>query len=497
MPVPWAFGKGLNARRSLTCRRRIGDNDQMFKTLKLLIIFLVIGSSNLALAQITLKIYKPDVVNQDELEIKIPMVSGGSTFELEVDLPSGDADSFSNPAKTYVPVLGTPGFPKSSIFSHNSSSKANDLPVAATGFAPSATLTFEKEITVKSGDSDLFLHAAVASDLDSNDWRVIGRNTSPISSTALEERHKVSFTTTSFCANSDRIECDDLVSSDDDVMSQVYFFLAENVLLFNDEIDPESSAYNHGVYYEVSLSSRVHAADPTAPSEDFNLVKIEEIRRGDESLNLKYRSDFTIEEFDRVIVARYLDDTKITIGGQFIGENATHGSLKLFGNVEGDEFPRSEEGIILVEPLTNGEAAILSIAFVDKYGFVTPLSNSETETPLKVEVLLQEQSCFFFTAGFGREHWVIDELKSFRDQVLRNSPLGNVLIDVYYEVAPKYAYVILDHPWLQATMRGIGYVLVFLIQSYSLIFTFLGLSLGWVIWRISRRKAFTNIFSKS
>lgn len=461
---------------------------RMFNALKLWVLVVLLGSSFMAQAEITLKIYRPDVVDEDDLEIKIPMASNGSTFQLEVDLPSGDADSLSNAAKTFVPVLGTPKFPEASIYSHNSSSKADDLPQADSGVPPVASLTFEKEITITSGNDDLYLHAAVANSLSSNDWRVIGRNSSPISPSAQEERHKVSFSTEDFCSNSDQLECDDLVGSDDAVMAEVYFFLADSVLPLNSEIDPEDSEYDHGVYYEVFLSSDVHASDPSIPDEAINLVKLLELSRGDESLKLKYESDFTIDQFQRVVVARYEDSSSDTSGGLFIGSNGTHGPLELFGETKDDEFPASTEGTLLVEPLTNGEEAILSVAFMDKYGFVTPLSDSKAETPLEIEVLLQEQSCFFFTAGFGREHWVIDELKKFRDQVLKTSPIGSVFVDIYYEVAPKYAYIILEHPWLQAIVRGVAYLLVFLIQGSRVFFVLSLFILGIALWRFGKWK---------
>lgn len=498
MHAPYSFGKGLKTRRCLTCGEVSGDNIGMYHALKLWTFLLALGLSCLAHAEITLKIYRPDVVDEDELEIKVPMTSpvNSSTFQLEVDLPSDTASSLDSAAKTFVPVLGTPKFPEASIYSHNSSPKADDLPQADAGVPPVATLTFEKEITITSGDDDLYLHAAVANSLNDSDWRVIGLNTSPIPPSALEERHKVSFSTENFCNNSDLLECDDLVASEDAVMAQVYFFLADTQLPFNSEIDPEASQYNHGVYYEVHLSSDVHTADTGTPSADENLVKILDLSRGDESLSLNYKSDFTIEHLDRVIVAQYLDSGMTTGGGLFIGSNGTHGALKLFGNTEADEFPTSTEGDLLVEPLTNGEAATLSVAYVDKFGFVTPLSKSQTETPLEIEVLLQEESCFFFTAGFGREHWVIDELKKFRDQVLKTSPLGSVLVDIYYALAPQYAYIILEHPWLQTTVRGIAYFLVFMIQGARIFFALTLLILSFFAWRYVKRKPLFNFSTK-
>lgn len=483
MPLAASFCKGQKSKVCLTCGQGSGDNIKMLNALKFWGLLLLLVSSSGLYADIDLKIYRPDIVDGDELEIKIPMVSNGSLFELEVDLPSGSAGSLNGAAKTFVPILGDNDYPKASIYSLNSSSKANDLPQMTSSLVMStASLTFEKEITITSGNDDLYLHAAVASSLSSNDWRVIGRNASRISPSAQEERHKVSFNLTDFCGKSDLLKCDELVDSDDAVMAQVYFFLADTILPLNSAVDPEDSGYNHGVYYEVYLSSDVHASNPTNPGDEGNLVDLLELRRGDESLNLKYKSDFTIDQFKRVIVAQYLGNVT---DGDFIGESA----LKLFGNSKADEFPRSEEGTVLVEPLKNGEAATLSVAFMDKYGFVTPLSRSQTETPLEIEVLLQEQSCFFFTAGFGREHWVIDELKKFRDEVLTTTPIGSVVVDIYYELAPKYAYIILEHPWLQSMVRGIAYVLVFFIQSSRLVLALGLIALGFASWRLIRRRS--------
>lgn len=490
MPKLVGFGKGLKVDSYLTCALGRGDNGLMRIRCHILGFLAALVFAWGVQAQIKLRVYIPDVANPEELNLKIPMTSNGTNFDLFFDLPKNEGTTISDAAKTYVPVLGTSLTSEASIFSLNGSSKADDLPQVSAGVPPDAVLTFEKEITVTSGDDELFLYAAVANEPDNDDWRVIGQNTNPVPASANEFRHKVAINLATFCEQSEIADCDELVGSDDSIMAELYFFLSESSnLSVNTKIDPNNSLYNHGVYYEVHLSSNLN---------DSTIVDILDVKRGDEGLSLQYRSNQTIDEFDRVLVAQYKDPGVTTIGditpNQFLGE---YSNILLFGDSDSDTFPALTEGSIFVEPLKNGEEAFLSVAFMDKFQFVTPLSDPESETPLEIETLLQEQSCFFFTAGFGQEHWVIDELKKFRDQVLKSSPLGNVLVDVYYKFAPQYAHIILDHSWLQYLVRGIAYTLVFMIQAYVALFIggILLLALG--LWLLFKRKALFNFSTRT
>jgi len=51
-----------------------------------------------------------------------------------------------------------------------------------------------------------------------------------------------------------------------------------------------------------------------------------------------------------------------------------------------------------------------------------------------------DSSCFVATAVYGTQSCEeLDILREFRDEKLRPSPIGNVLVDVYYKVSPSFA----------------------------------------------------------
>lgn len=60
-----------------------------------------------------------------------------------------------------------------------------------------------------------------------------------------------------------------------------------------------------------------------------------------------------------------------------------------------------------------------------------------------------EPDCFIATAATGDGHPDVVQLRRFRDDILRKSRFGRVLIQVYYGVSPPVASWIAEQQWRQ------------------------------------------------
>jgi len=53
---------------------------------------------------------------------------------------------------------------------------------------------------------------------------------------------------------------------------------------------------------------------------------------------------------------------------------------------------------------------------------------------------IELKSCFIATAAIGNsDHYIISELRSFRDNVLMRNIVGNSFVDLYYKISPPLA----------------------------------------------------------
>ena len=121
---------------------------------------------------------------------------------------------------------------------------------------------------------------------------------------------------------------------------------------------------------------------------------------------------------------------------------------------------------VTVTGLENGQEIHVSACVENKWGFCSLFPASLAVTPKELEAFLKEQSCFFFSAGFGREHPVIEDLKWFRDHVLAQYSWGQRGIAWYYSVGPKYAGWVAQKPALRAVVRGLGHFFSWIIDSF-------------------------------
>lgn len=409
-----------------------------------------------AKAALSVRIYKPD---QTDAEIRVRMNSLGSQYDLVAKEPSGsDGTIESNPVQVYIPGQGgTVARPQASLYSLNGSVRGANLPTFAIANPPNANLVIETEVTITSGEpSQHFLHAAVVNNSASNDWRVISINSTAISNGVSRQFKNISVSLNEFCDRSATFNCDDLSNSNNNISGLVYFFLAPPGLGLGSQINPKASNYAHGIYYNFNISTRAYdqdtGVDPTAI-----VVDLTRVVKGDEGLAAEYRVSAAMNELDRTIILYFGETVPVQIR-QYLGDYAIQ---QVFDN----KFTSALNGKILISPLPNGQDASIAVAQVDKYNYVTRISNAEVERPEAIAALLREQSCFFFTAGFQRKHPVTERLQRFRSEVLMKFDLGRRFVKFYYRIGPKYAPLVLESKPLQYFFQALGFSLVFLINN--------------------------------
>lgn len=124
--------------------------------------------------------------------------------------------------------------------------------------------------------------------------------------------------------------------------------------------------------------------------------------------------------------------------------------------------PFGAEGDITFDGLTNGQDYSFVIALMDKYRFVTKVSNSMTQQPQSIQTFIQTQQCYLLSAGFQEEHYVIEYFKMIRDNYLLKNWVGTQFVHFYYWSAPRFTSYIYHSKVLSAFFRGFGYTLYFI-----------------------------------
>ena len=195
-------------------------------------------------------------------------------------------------------------------------------------------------------------------------------------------------------------------------------------------------------------------------NDDALRITIKSGKPGDKRVVIEYSSTATLSSNYAKAVKVYKHTSDPTASNMPIGYNNYSGTLL------NQDYNYAQDGTITVNGLKNSEEAILSVVFLDKFNFVTTLSQEVKVTPLEIQELLKKNACFLLTAGFGEDHYIIDYFRNFRDHVLASTYLGRSFIHVYYELAPKYALMIYQHESIRMLVRGFAYTLYFIFNFY-------------------------------
>lgn len=253
----------------------------------------------------------------------------------------------------------------------------------------------------------------------------------------------------------------------------VYVFLSDTVFSTSEPIS-DISQYPNGVYFKLKMSN-MPPADAAKPV-------IQKLIVGDTRLILQFSA--TSKMANGKYVRVFMHDPGST-GDRPIADGAVSGNLHL----QTMDFVQSGE--FNVNNLLNDNDYTLSVLFINIYGIATKLSPELSGRPLEIAELLKKQSCFFLTAGFGEEHYIIDYFRHFRDSVLANYKIGRASIDIYYDFAPKYALLLYKSDLLRFMVRSMAYGLYFIFNFYKWIFAIGGLLVAIYFFSFRQRKNIT------
>ena len=250
-------------------------------------------------------------------------------------------------------------------------------------------------------------------------------------------------------------------------------FLAPNNSTYSSDniLNKEDHALQTGNVFRIHLSKKLPSPPSSVDTTPSPTAPHLKLFAGDSSAFIFYdQNNLTMQDQDihaaRVVI--YPNPVALTL---FYG--CTQGNLFCnnpcgIGEVcETQRFLEAREkssGEITLYNLTNDQNFHISLCLENKWGFCSSLPPSQTITPLELEKFLQKQSCFFFSASFGREHPVIQDLKWLRDRVLKQYSWGKKFVQLYYHYAPQYAKYVSQSPVLKTTIRSIGYLFSAAIQ---------------------------------
>jgi len=228
----------------------------------------------------------------------------------------------------------------------------------------------------------------------------------------------------------------------------IYLFVGGNGLSVDGVIDPADNNYDNGIFIYTYASTNV--SDYTGGSTVMSSLVAS---RGDQSAYLDYAG--------AINSTTYID-------GTVLYESADTTALsELF------DTGASESGEILVKNLTNGVTKNYYLRFKDLFGYVSGAAGPATVTPADIQTLLEEKSCYLVTAGFQRDHYVLDYFRHIRDSYLLKNSLGRSIVNIYYSTAPKYALFIYQNKVLSLLVRGVSYVLYAVLKNFLWIATLL------------------------
>ncbi|EPZ49883.1 hypothetical protein M902_1115 [Bacteriovorax sp. BAL6_X] len=142
---------------------------------------------------------------------------------------------------------------------------------------------------------------------------------------------------------------------------------------------------------------------------------------------------------------------------------------------------QSNEGNVKVTNLANNSTYSSAIAYLDHFGFIGPGSTSNADLdvqtadyqPEPIEKLLSENQCYLVTAGFQRNHYVLEYFRVIRDDYLMKTALGAAFVKLYYSTAPFFVETILNNEALASMIKRYSFSIYFVLQNILFILGFM------------------------
>ncbi|RLA64795.1 MAG: hypothetical protein DRQ88_10235 [Epsilonproteobacteria bacterium] len=314
-----------------------------------------------------------------------------------------------------------------------------------------------QRITVTPGDKNLYLWAGVYR--SESDDVVVLNPSAPIRAIPASNgiiTYTLDVKIHGICTSS-VFDCDALTYDSDDqskvlIEPIIYFFLSteEDDYL---SVSPKISEIEGGVFFKYLLSNAVDLGADLAVLE--NLIK------GDGRLKVEYGGEKIVQMADVIGIVYDASPT-----GDEWPQQSLAAAVAAGGRINADENGIEIPGEFFVKDLTNYREYWVGVAFVNKWGFATKISETRNQTPEKIEAFLEEKACYLVSAGFKKEHYVLDYFRDFRDQILLKNEWGKRFVTFYYNTAPKYAQIIWHNDFLSQMVRVFAYIAYFLMRYF-------------------------------
>jgi hypothetical protein len=394
--------------------------------------------------------------------------SSSSTLYNLVTTGSGGSDS-SSAIKTYIPMGSTFNSVTAAdqSLSYYLNGSAN-IPQFDKGWLRSSRIRHSVTVNNSSNSSIVYLYAAVVDKDDSSNMAVFsgglytgsGSGTGQIATINAFTTNEITFdlyinnlcyaVADSSSTNCNNLDDTDAVTATELDLTVIIFASSDNLSRFT---QVAVSTYDPaGVYYNYRLSNQISTL---ADAE----VILSRLRKGDGRVTAEY-SGPVISEFYDVIGYKH------TGAGNTVATAINDG---LTGSVVSDDNGAKEVDEIVIKGLENDVAVNISVGFVNRWNFVTKLSPSLTQTPESIEVFLEKQSCYLFSAGFQQEHYILDYFRDFRDRFLLRFDLGQRFVELYYATAPQYAPYIYNSELLSFIVRAFAHAIYLIMQYFWMV----------------------------
>ncbi len=241
---------------------------------------------------------------------------------------------------------------------------------------------------------------------------------------------------------------------------QIYFFLTNCSVIPDPNSDdgncktppsPTTSVYPGGIYFKYFLGNIVNPSPPI----------IDSIAKGDERVKVNF-SGTGIFYLNDVIGIKYPDSS--------LGNEQTYfEALVDNGVLASDENGAKNSGSLVLKNLTNNQLIKVGVAYVNKFKFASLVSDADEQTPQAITTFIQEKECYLLSAGFQKNHYVLEYFRAFRDNFLIKNFLGRGFVKWYYRTAPHYAEIIYNNAPLRFLVRSLGYLAYFTIKFFPVL----------------------------
>ena len=242
----------------------------------------------------------------------------------------------------------------------------------------------------------------------------------------------VSFTLDSMCTEADCADIQSTIDDRDETFELHFFFDSIN------QTNTHTGTQN-GFYLRLRMSDRV-------PQGNFELVNL---IKGDERLTGQIINGDQITQMGNDLYRLYVHRYPEAI----ITEQISRSVGTAAGSQQGELLAAQLSGNVTVKNLVNGVDHNLAFALMNKYQFVSKLSNSKVASAEDILGLLEAQACFLLSAGFQKEHIVLEIFRGIRDSILMQFDWGKLFVNSYYRYAPPIAGMIYQDPVLAALVR--------------------------------------------